>query len=191
MLWNCKRLTICCERLKIDGLAAPEAAKLNEYVWKIFNLFEELSRVKEYKTPHAFRSLARIYILLMPIIYSPYFLHVTKETNFLFGLFFNIITVIGISGIFNIYQALEDSFDEEGLDDIHITTELTQLKNFIELLDVDSNEFTSYDRFIKFEKLTENKYSSQKSFIDSINKVAETTKSKRKQKYIIKDNPLK
>jgi len=50
------------------------------------------------------------------------------------------LTVIGISGIFNILDALENPFDEVGMDDIHLTTEIIELKNYIELLDVDSDE---------------------------------------------------
>lgn len=50
---------------------------------------------------------------------------------------------MGLSGLFNIYDALEDPFDENGLDGIHVTTQFTELHNFIELLDVDSNEFMS------------------------------------------------
>lgn len=58
---------------------------------------------------------------------------------------FNIITVIIVTGLKNILEALENPFDEHGLDDIHITTEFTELKNYIEFLDVDSDEFMQYD----------------------------------------------
>jgi len=45
----------------------------------------------------------------------------------------------------NILIGLENPFDEIGLDDVHITTEITEVKNFIEYLDVDSDEFMTYD----------------------------------------------
>lgn len=51
--------------------------------------------------------------------------------------------MIFITTMKNVLDALENPFDEHGLDDIHISSEFTELKNFIEYLDVDSDEFMS------------------------------------------------
>lgn len=52
---------------------------------------------------------------------------------------------MGITGLFNILNALEDPFDEQGMDDIHLTTFIIELKNNIELLDAESDEYMSYE----------------------------------------------
>lgn len=71
--------------------------------------------------------------------------------NLFIAILFNIITVILITSLKNILEALENPFDECGLDDIHITSEFTELKNYIEYLDVDSDEFLKYDEYKLFE----------------------------------------
>lgn len=65
--------------------------------------------------------------------------------NKTFAISFNIITVVFLSIMRNIFVDLENAFDEVGVDDIHITTEITETKNFIEYLDVDSDEFMTFD----------------------------------------------
>lgn len=62
------------------------------------------------------------------------------------------VTVIAITGLYNIQCALEDPFDENGMDDVHITSEITEFKNFIELIDIESDEFTSYEQFLTNEQ---------------------------------------
>ena len=37
--------------------------------------------MKEYRTPNAMRSFARVYILALPVILAPYFVHIAHETS--------------------------------------------------------------------------------------------------------------
>lgn len=67
------------------------------------------------------------------------------ETNIYFSMMMNVVTVVAITGLLNVQTALEDPFDENGMDDVHITSEVTEFKNFIELIDVESDEFCSWE----------------------------------------------
>lgn len=133
----------------------PHANSIQQASWKILNNFEVLRRVKEYDTPYAMRSFARIYIILLPIFYGPYFLFLAIETNLVVSLMFNIFTMVGITSLFQILDSLETPFDEDGIDDIRFTSETIQLKNDVQFLFVKSNQFRTFEEQIKIDKICE------------------------------------
>jgi hypothetical protein len=54
------------ETLKVAGLPANEASRINQYHWFIQQRFELLRNVKYYRTPQVGRSLGRFYIIVLP-----------------------------------------------------------------------------------------------------------------------------
>merc|ERR1712096_59306 len=101
------------------------------------------------------RSFARIYIFLLPIFYGPYFIFIANQTNLFISLLFNMFTMIGITSLFHILDSLETPFDEEGIDDIRVTSETIQFKNDMQFLFVKSDQFRSYEEQIKIDKFCE------------------------------------
>lgn len=54
---------------------------------------------------------------------------------------FNVFTVVGITGLFNVLESIEAPFDEQGMDDIRLTSDIIQFKNELRLLFVEPNQF--------------------------------------------------
>lgn len=97
--------------------------------------FSTLRRVKEYSTPFAMKSLSRLLILALSVIYAPFFVYIKDQTgSFGLALFFNIVTMTGITCIYNILESIDSPFDERGMDDIRITPDTLQFKNDINML---------------------------------------------------------
>jgi hypothetical protein len=65
------------ETLKVAGLPANEASRINQYHWFIHQRFELLRNVKYYRTPQVGRSLGRFYILILP-----WYVHATTARLF-------------------------------------------------------------------------------------------------------------
>jgi len=104
-------------------MEAPWASNLNGLCWSILNDFGTLKRVKEYKTPFNMKAMSRFYILLMPILYGSFFVKIAYDSHAWVAILYLIFTVTAISCLFNILEALDNPFDEYGIDDLRITAE--------------------------------------------------------------------
>jgi hypothetical protein len=58
---------------------------------------------------------------------------------------FNIFTIVGITGLFNVLESIEAPFDEQGMDDMRLTSEMIQFKNEIRLLFVNPDQFMTFE----------------------------------------------
>lgn len=136
------RISRGIEALKARGMPGNEAARLNQYLWLMQSKLERLKRVKDYRTPQAVRSFARVYILILPIFYAPYFAYVAGDSNssggtgIIFATLLSILTSAVMMALFNVEHALEDPFDERGLDAIHFKAEFQDLKHMLSLIKV-------------------------------------------------------
>jgi len=61
------------------------------------------------------------------------------------ALFFNIISMTGITCIYNILESIDSPFDEKGMDDVRITSDTLQFKNDINLLSIYSEVTKTYE----------------------------------------------
>lgn len=135
---NICKLSQFVEVLKSEGLPANEASRINQWHQFLTRDIEHLRNIKEYRTPQGTRSLARVFIQLTPWIYGPYFLwiaHGADQTRTLEGYMFAFIVmtvvVLSMVALYNVQRALQDPFDEDGLDDIRISKMRDQLiRNF-------------------------------------------------------------
>jgi hypothetical protein len=105
------RLVIYSEKLKKIGLPSGEISRIRQYERFISSMIEQLRMLKLYRTPQAFRSFARIFILILPPFYAPTFAQVAVDVDSLgVGIAFGIITALGLVALFESHQILEDPF---------------------------------------------------------------------------------
>jgi len=151
-----RRLNEFVERLKQHGLPANEASRLNQYHCLMIREIERLHNLKEYRTPSGPRSVARLFIHLMPWLYGPYFVWLTHNTGELgAGLFFSytlcIFTSMVMVGFFNVQGMLEDPFDEEGLDDVKTTCMCREISHAMEVVGPNHRNAGEVEYEIKYE----------------------------------------
>jgi len=119
------RLQRVVQDMKCQGLDSGSCHRLDQYVSKIGVSFERLTYFKEYRTPQAFRSFARVYILCIAGLYGPYYIYLARGSDaFGMALAFGCAVQIAVHGLFNVMLGLEDPFDEHKsrpTDDIRMT----------------------------------------------------------------------
>jgi hypothetical protein len=80
---------------------------------KMMSVWEQLRVIKEYRTSHATRAFARLYIYVLPIIFGPYYVHVAAETGSpTYSICLAFFTSMAMVALFNVAQALEDPFTD-------------------------------------------------------------------------------
>ena len=116
--------------LRQKGLASGEASRCNQYLSKMIVSVETIKHIYQYRTPTTLRAYADVFIILLPILYGPYFAETAKDYAsglvFITPVLFSLILV----GLDNIQEHLENPFDQVGEDDISINAE-----KFIERLE--------------------------------------------------------
>ncbi|KAK9868722.1 hypothetical protein WJX84_001115 [Apatococcus fuscideae] len=134
-----KRLSTLTEVLRRGGLSDVMAIQLNNHAFRLQQSFEHMSNVKEFRTPQVVRAAARVYIiLLVPLFYGPYYAQVRQESDsFAFALFFAIISELALVTLLNAAMALEDPFDNLGLDGIYLDEALYEVEQAM-LMDEDT-----------------------------------------------------
>merc|ERR1719174_1407562 len=96
--------------LKTKGLPGGEAHRLDQYLSKVSIAFERITFLKEYRTPIAFRSFARVCILMIGALYGPYFVWLGRDSNLRLPLAFGIVVQLAVSSLFSVMLGLEDPF---------------------------------------------------------------------------------
>jgi len=118
--------------LRQYGLASGEASRLNQYLSKMMVAFESIKHIYQYRTPKSLRVYSDIFIVLLPVLYGPYFAQFAGETapgmQYLLPVLLSIILV----SLDNIQDHLENPFDQIGADDVMINAE-----KFVSFLDPD------------------------------------------------------
>lgn len=106
------RLQKLVQSMKVHGLPGGEAHRLDQYVSKVQIAFEQLACLKEYRTPQVFRAFSRVYILLLPLMYGPYYCWLATETGGSIGLAmaFACVLQLALAGLLNLMLGLEDPF---------------------------------------------------------------------------------
>ena len=110
-----------------QGLGS-EMSRVNQYLSKMLVAFEQLKHIHQYRTPVSLRAYSKVYILVLPILYGPYFATVSHgPIMYILPILFSMIFV----SLDTIQEHLENPFDRKGEDDIYINSE-----KFIKGLDV-------------------------------------------------------
>ncbi|NIP23084.1 MAG: hypothetical protein GWN67_05465 [Phycisphaerae bacterium] len=105
------------------GLASGEASRCNQYLSKMIIAFESVKHIYQYRTPRALRLYSDIFIVVLPILYGPYFAYISKDFSrgleYLLPILFSVVLVT----LDQIQEHLENPFDQIGEDDIVINAE--------------------------------------------------------------------
>ena len=111
------------QSLRGIGLASGEVSRCNQYLSKMMFAFESVKHIYQYRTPLSLRTYSDVFIVLLPVVYGPYFASVAAEGHaslvFLLPVLFSFILV----SLDNIQAHLENPFDQVGDDDIRFNVE--------------------------------------------------------------------
>ena len=118
---NIEALGVATTTARAAGLLPSLEALLHERCLRLSTVIDKLGNVKEFGTPQGIRSLARFYIcLVIPLFFAPYWAWVAAYTNFSLAFFISIVIQVSMTGLMNVAMALEDPFDNNGMDGIFI-----------------------------------------------------------------------
>jgi predicted membrane chloride channel (bestrophin family) len=124
-------LSLFNKDMRKRGMSAAELSRINQYLCKMIEAFENLKHVAQYRTPITLRAYSRIFIVLTPILYAPYFAYVGRNIPFALSMVTPFLMSIVLVGLDNIQDDLEDPFDQVGEDDIKFNAE--KLTDYLEL----------------------------------------------------------
>ena len=110
-------------QMREDGLAATECSRWNQYVSKIAVSFENIKHIYQYRTPRTLRAFSDFFILLLPILYGPYFAYQAAQFGVHLFYIMPILFTLILVGLANIQDHLENPFDQIGQDDVAINAE--------------------------------------------------------------------
>jgi predicted membrane chloride channel (bestrophin family) len=106
--------------MRAQHLSPTECSRLNQYISRMITAFENTRNIYEYRTPRTLRAFSDFFILLLPVLYGPYFAYEAEqflpEFFFIMPVLFTLILV----GLANIQDDLENPFDQIGIDDVAI-----------------------------------------------------------------------
>jgi predicted membrane chloride channel (bestrophin family) len=114
------RLSDFVTEMRTKHLSPTECSRLNQYIGRMIAAFENTRNIYEYRTPRTLRAFSDFFILLLPILYGPYFAYQAEQ--FLPDFFFlmPILFALILVGLANIQDDLENPFDQIGVDDVAI-----------------------------------------------------------------------
>jgi hypothetical protein len=131
ILTRVNRISLYCEILKLEGLPGNEAARIRQWEREIVLQIETLQVIKEYRTPQALRSLCRLFSVLLPPYYAPFYAQMAVDLKSLpMAIAFSILTSLALTALFESLTQMEDPFVAHlTLDGIDVPRELQQLQN--------------------------------------------------------------
>lgn len=83
--------------------------------------FERLRVIREYRSPRTIRSFTKVFIFLMPIVLSPYYVHMgIKSGNTWSPYYIAVLTSFIFGTLQGVQDVLDDPFDGISEDDINL-----------------------------------------------------------------------
>lgn len=98
------------EKLKAAGLPAGEKSRITAFENSLYAAYMQLRTIKEYRSPMGLRAYARVFILLTPVLFGPYYALVAQSTSLAWSICLACITSSAMQGLFNLRSMLEDPF---------------------------------------------------------------------------------
>lgn len=114
------RLSGVVEHMRAAGLAATECSRANGYLTRMMSAFETIKHIHKYRTPRTLRAFSDFFILLLPVLYGPYFAYLAGDLNRALFFVMPILFALIFTGLANIQDDLENPFDGIGKDDVAI-----------------------------------------------------------------------
>ena len=136
-IWRAfSELSGLAERLKARGLPGNEAARIRQFEQLARRHIQGMLHVKDYRTPQQLRSLSRVLILVHPALLGPYYSWLAgygrgdeyPHANVAFAVFAAVLTTMVLYGLYNTEHSLEDPFDGDGWEKVHVRHDLAELR---------------------------------------------------------------
>ncbi|CAB9512076.1 protein Hydra magnipapillata [Seminavis robusta] len=121
------RLTDLCEILKSEGLPPNEATRIRQWERMVLENCDGLRMIKVYRTPQALRSFARLFTVLLPPFYAPFYAEIARSLGSLgMGIAFSVLTSLALTALFETISQMEDPFLRyTSLDGVDVDSELS------------------------------------------------------------------
>lgn len=114
-----KYLKGCIDR----GLPTSYGSRLNQYLSKMVYGFENLKHIYQYRTPVTLRAYSKVFIVVLPVLYGPYFAFLGMDVEFPLMYIMPILFSVILVCLDNIQDHLENPFDLVGEDDVRINVD--------------------------------------------------------------------
>lgn len=88
-----------------------KASRIRQWERVILIQIEQLHVIKLYRTPQGLRSFARLFSMLLPPFFSPYYAQIAFDTSLSVAILFCIFTSIALTSLFETVNQMEDPFD--------------------------------------------------------------------------------
>lgn len=109
--------------LREKGLNASEVSRCNQYLSKAMVSFEKIKHIYQYRTPRTLNAFRNIFIVVLPVVYGPYFAFLAKDFSPSVIYVTPILTAVVLASLDNIQTHLENPFDRDSEDDLNINVE--------------------------------------------------------------------
>lgn len=123
-------LSMYLKECRDRGIPDGDGSRLNQYLSKMLEGFENLKHIHQYRTPVTLRAYSKVFIFVLPIIYGPFFAFLAHEVNMLWAFVTPVLLSVILVALDNIQDHMENPFDLIGEDDVRINVE-----KFMETLD--------------------------------------------------------
>jgi predicted membrane chloride channel (bestrophin family) len=120
---NFNQISEFIKNMRAYGLPSGEASRSNQFLSKMMISFERIKHIYQYRTPRTLRTYSDIFIVILPIVYGPHFAE--SVTSYSYGLQFAVPVLFSVIlvALDNIQSHLENPFDQQGEDDVHINVD--------------------------------------------------------------------
>ncbi len=108
------------EKLREENVPANEISRANQYFRSIIIEFERMRNILKYRTPISLRSYSRVFLNAFPILFGPYFAHLSTKFSPVVGYIIAVLYSLVLVSLDNIQEALENPYDAIGEDDINL-----------------------------------------------------------------------
>jgi len=108
-----RTLSKLTEAKKAAGMPANEASRISQYIYILNRDFYLLRDIKFYRTPNMLRSMSRFFIVVTPVMFSPYFRYVRIHSNWTFASLFAGFVTFALVTLLHVVDQVEDPFDHQ------------------------------------------------------------------------------
>lgn len=145
------RMRRLVQDMKVHGLPGGEVHRLDSYVNMTSVAFQRLVALKEYRTPRALRSYARVYIVLMGCLYAPSYLSIAPNDSATaqlgIALAYACVMQIVMGSLFHVLVLLEDPFAPPGESSPWLALQgPTDSINVVEMVDATRQQLVDIER---------------------------------------------
>ena len=117
------KLSLFIKQYRERGLAGGEVSRSNQFLSKMIDAFESIKHIYQYRTPITLRAYSKIFVVIVPIVYGPYFAHISVDITLWLAMIMPVLFSVVLVSLDNIQDHLENPFDQVGEDDVKINAE--------------------------------------------------------------------